>query len=182
MHSFLLKRVSHVHPCLVLWWRFLSWLHRVFRIFSIKENKVICLFLGKPPQKLFLAGPFSLNFYDLPQHVGWWSYCLTSLFFKIPVLHSKPSGALRDGRAHLRPEECLDVILLPLAVWVSYFFSLINREFKTIVRRQFTWTIIALMEWMIKYWLLVPRAHTWPIFNFTFPISKVGSTKVFCID
>lgn len=46
-----------------------------------------------------------------------------------------------------------------LSLWISHLFSLTNGGFGAIVRRQFTETIMALMELMIKCWLVFKADH-----------------------
>lgn len=116
MHSFLLKRVLHTHPCLVLLLKILILAAQIVQNFQHKGKQLRGLpFLGKGPrEKISAWARLSLKLEDLHQHVGWWSFCLTSLLFKIPLVALW--SYVRDDIVYLSLEERLDVILLPLAV------------------------------------------------------------------
>ena len=96
-----------------------------------------CLFLGKLSKKVFLAGPDSLLTYMISPSMLVGGLIARFLFYlKFLCAVVAFWSYIRDDLAHLRPEECLDVILWPLAV-SGYLtsFCLINGEFRAIVRR-----------------------------------------------
>lgn len=139
MSCFLLKRVLHIHPCLVFCWRFLSWLHGLFRIFNVKKNYWSGLpFLEEAPPKIISSrARFPLLTFMISPSVliggliSWLLFYIKFLWCTVALW-----SCVRDAITHLRPEECLDVILLPLAVCGSLTsFSLISGEFRAIVRR-----------------------------------------------